>query len=317
MHDTGKTRQSQEVPSRSTLTTYALTVVGGLDERATFPSDTRAAPVKAYFKRYSRVSMAVDAVGAIGVIATVTYVLYGRRLFAPGSEALDVWPDAAMNLVGIWLGVRFIDALIQAREQRLRKRDWTVSNLRYQLQIARRLSPKFYAFDLQSLREEVTWLTGELPDRFGVLSKDEQQDVSAVMETVRTLVEESNQYAALKESISDAFTRIEHAIDAHHRTSGERLFRGDLPGLASVEREYWRFDDKAVYSGNLHGFVADAQREIARAHLPDNVASAVDEYLSKVGTLIELRSKVTATVERVGSGFRTAESNILEENRSS
>jgi hypothetical protein len=94
-----------------------------------------------------------------GVAATIGYIAYFTRPEDIRSALLNLWPNIATEILGVWLSVRIIGAIIDNRQERRNVRNMLAGNLNFLLGICQRLAPRFYSFHLIDLQNEIMFYT--------------------------------------------------------------------------------------------------------------------------------------------------------------
>ena len=103
----------------------------------------------------------------IGICLTIAYILY-KDVFNQNSPWLDIWPNISTEIIGIWVSIRVIDGLIDAREKKRSMREAIIGGFNYFVDNAKQLKPEYYDWKVQILPYELKWFqkkvskTGEI-----------------------------------------------------------------------------------------------------------------------------------------------------------
>src|SRR5215207_7433487 len=92
----------------------------------------------------------------VGIGAAYGYIAYFTNPEDIRSAWLNLWPNIATEILGVWLSVRIIGAILDNRQERRNVRNALAANLNYLLSICQRLAPTFYTFNLIDLQNEIT-----------------------------------------------------------------------------------------------------------------------------------------------------------------
>ncbi len=235
-------------------------------------------------RRWFREWALIDLVTfGVGVALIVGFAAYGRYIFQPESGWYDLWPNIATEVIGVWLSVRFIDALIRRRETYHGVRRTIVGNLNYMVRTAQSVLPAFYQWSIRDLGNEVSWFIEKLPKRKRYLTETEIGLVQRAATKSKYIYEEAERYANL------ALLKINrHSIDSvfEYANNRRKPVLDHLNSLiSSLDRGYVAepSEDKKskfmVKLDDLHHMVMESKESFSLDEL-----SQIDEIMTELET---------------------------------
>jgi hypothetical protein len=152
--------------------------------------------------RYRRFHLLLDVFGLIGIALAVSYYLIGHQLPDKDKdpELFSLWGNFATEIVGIWIGVRLIDYVIQSNEKKHSSRLHLVRNMRFLKRETSRAIEFFGSHEVGSLRFELDWAKDISIKRHHYLSKDEITDLNDFYDLIAELIPRLEKIANLKDS---------------------------------------------------------------------------------------------------------------------
>jgi|GEM_PF-3490477 len=137
--------------------------------------------------RYRRAHLLLDLFGLIGVLLAVSYYVIGHQTpeNQKDQELGSLWANISTDILGIWLGVRLIDYIIERRAKEDRARLSTVRNLRYLMGQLRRAIEFAGRHEIATLKTEVEWGSEIFKKRIKYFSADEIRDMDAFFTQMR------------------------------------------------------------------------------------------------------------------------------------
>jgi len=126
-----------------------------------------------YYPKYLRY---LDLFGFSGSMSALTYVLLPVG-FRPDDHLDSLWGNLSTEMMGIWIGVRFIDLIIRSHESFTKARVRIVRNMRFVERGFHQLIEFRRPIELKNFYREYHWIHDRLGKRFKHLKKDERMDV--------------------------------------------------------------------------------------------------------------------------------------------
>ncbi|HUW95514.1 MAG TPA: hypothetical protein VMW58_06980 [Anaerolineae bacterium] len=202
----------------------------------------------------------IDVIGlGVGALLVWGFVVYRHAHPASRSAYLDLWPNIATEIIGVWISVRLIDAIIRSRERRHGVRRELVFNLNFLRSKAEQLLPHIDSYLVQTLRQELVFARERMPKRNRYLESGEVQTIAGVLSTLEGLVGAADEYGYARrraeicwtaisevtdglnqerQKLNEAIASIDVSHDADYETSAmevEMLLAESGPSLAPVE----------------------------------------------------------------------------------
>ena len=138
-------------------------------------------------KHYPKYLLFLDAFGLTGLVSAIFYVLLPATN-RPEEHFDSLWGNLTTELLGIWVGVRFIEWIIRSHESRTKVRVRVVRNMRYTENLLHQLLDFRRPYHLIQLYRELDWIQRRLTHREAYLEEDERLDVANFYSQVSTLV---------------------------------------------------------------------------------------------------------------------------------
>jgi len=247
-------------------------------------------------RRWIRDWMLIDllAFGA-GATSSVLYILYSSEVSAPYRE---LWANLSIDMLGVWISVRIIDALIQARGERPGVRNRLLGNLNFMRNIAQRLPPYFDVRPIKDLSDEIRWFKAK---RSGAGAKqlakfftaEERKGIKAVL----ARAEEIEEFAEKLLSARAAFRRAADSNwtwDAPQQIQDfikavRRLDQGDSKDEAEVRSMLTQVEAN-LKTGKYAADVA------AKTKLPADFDQAMADVMISVNQLVTSRESLPAEI---------------------
>ncbi len=168
----------------------------------------------------------------LGVALMVIYAS-SQDVLAARHKAWDsLLPNLATEILGVWISVRVIDAMIGARRERERVRSAIVGNLNHMMKICQDVPPHFDSWRLNDLGNEITWFEEKQQHPDGL-----KQLTRYVTQPERLLLEST--VAAVRE-----VARVGQATAGHLgrlRVLDDYGSRPNLEGLAASLEAAWHY----------------------------------------------------------------------------
>lgn len=246
--------------------------------------------IKSWWKNWGLIDLL--ALG-LGLLLCIAYVAYLR---AEGFQRplLDLWPNIATEIVGVWVSVRIIDALIGRREERSRVRDAVVSNLNFMMSICQDLPLHFYDWRLNDLSNELMWFEEKRAAQRKLLKKhftnEERSGIDAVIKQVKDVHRLSSKAAATKSEVE--------AVD----DAGQAWDRPEQ--VKQLMRAYHRHIDSG---GRDQEVLSEALEAVRRGHEwthPEEKRAELERIVSTVTRWIEHAGQVRASVHGVEASLQ-------------
>lgn len=213
--------------------------------------------IKRWWKNWGLIDLVALGLGLFLCVAFVAY-LRGEGYQRP---LLDLWPNIATEILGVWVSVRIVDVLIGRREERSRVRDNVVGNLNFMMSICQDLPLHFDNWRLNDLSNEVMWFEEKRAAQEKLLMKhltnEERRSVDDVIRQVRDVHRLSIQAAATKLEVKvaedagqswDHPEQVKQLVNVYHRhiDSGERGIEVLSEALDVAQRgnEQWHPEEK-------------------------------------------------------------------------
>jgi hypothetical protein len=162
---------------------------------------------------YRKFHLFLDLFGIMGIALAISYYLVSHQVPEQNKdqELFNLWGNFSTEIVGIWLGVRLIDYVIQQNEKKHSLRIHLVRNMRFIIGITRSTIEFSGRLEITKLNIELNWSKRIFVNRQKYLSKDEVNDVK-------------NFYLA----ISDLYPRIEKLFDLKEKSYDDGEIRKKL-----------------------------------------------------------------------------------------
>lgn len=250
--------------------------------------------MKKWFSRIKSLDIRVDLFTLLlGLLLIWGYINYGGILFVKDSPILNIWANIATDLIGVWLTVRIVESLLQAREKFHSIRRTTVSNLRYFLRIAQEITPEFYEWRINSLQNELRWFEEKLPKRKKYLYRDEYDDIVKTIGSGRKLLQNVQSYMEIQHRLEDLEDdEIEKVVN---QTNEKREKVIDFLNQIRQYRDQLKFNDSKD-KFELEGFLNTINFQVL------NNENCLD-YFSK-----EDREIIEIFIQNISSVFKNLES---------
>jgi hypothetical protein len=185
----------------------------------------------------------------IGAVLTVGFVVYRQQHLKDTSPFIDLWPNIATEVIGIWLSVRLIDGLISRRERRDGVRRFLISNLNYLRERAGELLPRVYDFNVNKLENEYLWAQERLARRLRYLDESEKVDLQNVYAQLKSVLAECTSHLEFEVKVNeldvklrtqfheleDARTEIRDTLDEFRYSSDPNVEQMEQTLLALAE----------------------------------------------------------------------------------
>lgn len=137
--------------------------------------------------RYPTHLKVLDAFGVLAFASTVLFALMPDS-FRPSSHIDDSWGGISAEMLGIWVGVRFIEWMISAHQSATKARVRVVRNMRFIEKLSHTLIEYRRSFELRLLIRETNWCRERLKSRKKYLSADEVKDVETFFAIVDEMI---------------------------------------------------------------------------------------------------------------------------------
>jgi len=265
----------------------------------------------------------LDIVGLIAVGSAVVYVAFGETLVESESAIWTLWGNFTTDLILIWLGVRVIDAVARWSQAWSEIRGEIRANLRYMAALAEDLTPRYYDWNLSSLRREVEWFTRSIEEtraRVASLTEDEKQALRAAMARGEEAVDASAAYIHEREHASGTRLVLEALFDLHAAEATSHDHRPvhlwDFTQLRVAERDIRSLEErKTCDERELVAAIDRAVAELGKAALPPDLEHACDAYTATLRKLPPLRAVADVALEAFTIATRDVERTIREADR--
>jgi hypothetical protein len=224
---------------------------------------------------------------------------FGSRTGSWHDPVQDLWPNIATEVLGVWLSVRLIGGLIERRQRRIAVRDTLAGNGNYLMAVCQRIPPRFYDYELLSLRNELQWFREKKALKAKVLTRalspGEQKAIERIFARASDLLR-------LGEQGSQAVGEVKRLRDRHD------LWRRES-GVSELD---------GIFDQYLSGTLADHQQiagAIAAAKdtpppgLDLDTQKAVSEFVALVEKYLSVRAQYDRLLSQlIGdvAAFRTA-----------
>lgn len=248
-----------------------------------------------------------------GFCLTVGYALYRSSHSTADTPILDLWPNIATEIVGVWLSVRIIDAMINRRTSRHNNRQGIVRNMIYFLEIAQTIVPYFDDWKLRNLQNELSWFEERLPKRQKYLSEDELLDVRRAISLGKEVQSKALRYQELKRSIEDSHQLIQSVLNIREKSDDTpRIYLYELGWFEALEQEYRKFTSRHEFNREkIDQVVANFQQSVQA--LPPELTPHFENYLTFVQNTVALRSEFDEQVLKLENQVLRVKDNIFEE----
>lgn len=169
-----------------------------------------------------------------GVAATVGYIAFLTGPEDIRSALLNLWPNIATEILGVWLSVRIIGSIIDNRQERRNARHALAGNLNFLLGICQRLAPRFYSFHLIDLQNEIMFYTDrkrlKSPGLKKYFSRQEREVTDKAFGHAQTILEQGRvagttiqegfevEFPAKLLATNSAVAVLKDAFDAYRRS---------------------------------------------------------------------------------------------------
>ena len=245
----------------------------------------------------------VDLVGlGLGLLLSASY--YARELdgwywpwAVPNTWADPIgnlWPNIATEIIGVWLSVRIIDALIETRQKSREVRNTVTGNVNFMLGICLHLAPNFDSFRIRDLANEIMWFAErrDLQSRVfeRAFTREELNSLDAIRDCARQVLEEAK-------AATGAETRLRVALRYRDVWSESHLFEE----LRDAVDLYFR--DAEGDSQELEILTEEART--AAATSAPSVASALESAAERAEGYIESRKRTERLVDSLAEQIKS------------
>ena len=153
-----------------------------------------------------------------GVVFSGAYLVWSDRsgLIQP---VLDLWPNIATEILGVWLSVRIIESFISGREERRKVRDRLTGNLNFMLTICRRITRDFHRGNLTNLQSEIGFYRDKAALKPRSWKKHLTKEERYLVDNAFGLGEQILKRSRLARQALDDVEKIRYDLDIHYLTS--------------------------------------------------------------------------------------------------
>ena len=257
-------------------------------------------------------------------IGTLFVWLHYRFATSSWGATLELFPNIATEIMGVWISVRIIDALIQRRDKFNAVRRRVVSECKEFVDIVQDVT----SFDdrrCRVLRSDFERFVARLPTRSGFLLDDESELLNRIVTHQKIIVRDSERIIKVLQQVDDALLEVEHHIRLLRQGPQQGGAGMNLTGmwidsqqrtLEPVQKLYDRFVNRADDNGQ--GLIA-AMKEVEEAvatnanTLGDAVKGAVRPYHDAIRDLISIRGGFQEDVSQLDALVSELRDNIGEE----
>lgn len=93
----------------------------------------------------------------IGLTMCIGYLFYKNTWEGIEDRVMDLWPNIATEIIGVWISVRIIEGVISRRDDKSKLRDSMQGNLNYIMSICQNIPIHFDAWRIKDLYNELIW----------------------------------------------------------------------------------------------------------------------------------------------------------------
>jgi hypothetical protein len=250
----------------------------------------------------------LDLLLVLALASLGLYVQYYDRIDQT-SPLANLWPNVTTDLFFIWLAARVVDGVISLRQRREAVVRGIRGNINYIGKIAADLLPDVYAWRLKDLQDEFRWfgLTVERQSKY--LRADEKARASTVSGQVPAMIADAQQIRSVRREAQRLGEELESGWPQDG--AGPKSPRA-IPAVEKVMREYRvYFEDAEADPGRLTVAVKEARRRVGELDLDEQVASALNAYVTAVETAAERRQSLQAAVASYVELMRDTEIMLL------
>jgi hypothetical protein len=128
--------------------------------------------------RYPTHLKVLDGFGIAALLSSVSFALMPDRL-RPTTHVDDIWGGLSTEMLGIWVGVRFIEWIINSHEDANKARVRILRHMRFMERLAHNVLEFQRSYELRMLLRDWHWGRERFESRKKHLSRDEVIDVMA------------------------------------------------------------------------------------------------------------------------------------------
>jgi len=150
---------------------------------------------------YPRLYVLLDLFGVLGILAAILYVVFGADVARQSPELAGLWGNIATEMIGIWLGVRLIDAILRRHEQTNLARIRAVRAMRFLLRQYKSAIEFSGRLEVEQLATEVRWTKGMIDKHHDRFKADEHADIEEFYSRLSSLLPGLRTLANLKDEV--------------------------------------------------------------------------------------------------------------------
>ncbi len=155
----------------------------------------------------------------LGLLTAGGYVWYRQANPAiTYSPYFELWSGIATGILGAWITVRILDAIVRARDKREQVRLNLISNLNYIVAEARKLTPRVYDFNIVTLENELKWSRQRFDRRKPYLKGHERDRVETVHDYLERTVRGARAYLQADAEVRARHHAVEDALGERNQS---------------------------------------------------------------------------------------------------
>jgi hypothetical protein len=152
---------------------------------------------------YRKFHLFLDLFGILGVGLAISYYLVSHQVPEQNKdqELFNLWGNFSTEIIGIWIGVRLIDYVIQQNEKKHFSRIKIVRNMRFLISTARSSIDFSNRPAIAKLNYEINWSNKVFSSRQIFLSQDKINDVEDFYLALINFFQELKNYLIYKKNL--------------------------------------------------------------------------------------------------------------------
>jgi len=227
-----------------------------------------------------------------GATSTAPYIFFADQLPDTYTSFKDIWSNLGTEILGVWISVRVIDALIRAREERHRVRNNIAGNLNFMMEICQDIPPHFDSWRINDIGNELMWFNEKRTATIGskqmgkFFSSEERAEIDEVLNRVTAV---------------DTFAKQMQSIRVNVERLSESEFRWKSPAeIEELFKATRRFNHSdSGDDAEVSQWLAKVNRNLKLGNYTDDVAENVTELIDYVTQLVTQAAKVREAIADV------------------
>lgn len=251
-------------------------------------------------KKWFREWAIIDVVAfGLGMGLTYTYIRFSDDLPDKYDTIKNVWANLGSEILGAWISVRIIDALISGRDERQKVRSNIARNLTFMVGVCKDMPPNFYTWRANDLEDEIRFFRDKQTSPKGrwqlekFITKDERTLIEQLLSSANSI------HASVAELVKTE-AKIEQAVTQSQRWADEAT-RGVFQSLDHIKRfgsGLIKDGLKAVSDAEGHTTTGFSAQDIAARTTAIKLAKAYLDQVQKIYDAIKAIEHLLSKVRK-------------------